>query len=555
MNPADGTREAPALDVAEDALALLKRLEASAWVPYVSGTLLFLWTLLWFWAYMSRNAQAAGRLGEFSLLLALAYVIMKSCHAHFFGRLMAELQDDPAPRMPAGAMARTALYQALLQPAALFAVPFALLLTVPYPFVTAFFQCAQWVRPGESAGAWLARSLEMARLWPKQSAWLQVFLAATWVCVTANLFTAIAVGPALLKSLLGIETVFTRTDAALTNTTVVAMTAAIAWAVVDPFKKAIHAWRCFHGISRRSGLDLELGLARFRSLKTAGTAAAIGLLLIAAAAPAAAGGIPARPVLPATAEPARTAIDPQRLDGLLRAEIGESRYGWRLPRGRGENGEGSWIRMQYRKFLDWVETAMDRLEKWAKGMAGWFKRIFPGGNEGWDGKGAEPASKTRIRLVMLALAVLFAAGMAVFLIRRSRRESLQVAVPAPVTSPVAPDASSEDAKADDFPEDEWLAQVESLRAQGQERLAMRALFLATLSLLARKGWLTVARHKGNRDYQREVAARARRREGVADAFGENCRRFDRVWYGRHPVTGEDWEISRANFEAVRAHAG
>ena len=553
MSADDRNREAPALDVAEDALVLLKRLDAFAWVPYAAGTLLFLWTLLWFWAYMSRNAQAAGRLGEFSLLLALAYAIMKACHAHFFGRLMAELQDDPAPRRSAGALARAALYQALLQPASLAAVPIALLLTLPYPFATAFFQCAQWVRPGEAPGAWLARSAEMARLWPRQNAWLQVFLAASWACVAGNVFTAIAVGPALLKSLLGIDTVFTSTDSALLNTTVLMMTAAIAWAIVDPFKKAIHAWRCFHGISRKSGFDLEIGLARYRSLKKAGAAAALAFLVLAAAPAAAATKGASNPVSPAT-EAVIPALDPHRLDGLLRAEIGESRYGWRLPRGHADAGEGSWIRMQFRKFLDWSESWADRMEAWGKRLADWFRRIFPGGNDGWDGKGAAPASLTRIRVLMLALAILFAAGMAAFLLRRSRRGPVQEAAPAPTPTAAAPDAGSEDAKADDFPEDEWLALVDSLRAQGEERLALRALFLATLSLLARKGWLTVARHKANRDYQREVAARARRREGVADAFGENCRRFDRIWYGRHAVTGEDWEVCRANFEAVRSHA-
>lgn len=551
-------REPPPLEVAEDALILLKRLDAGAWVPYSAGTCLFAWALLWFWAFMSRNAQAAGRLWEFSLLLALAYAAMKACHAHFFIRLMAAVQEDPEPRVGTATLAKAALYQACVQPLSLAAIPASILLTVPYPFATAFFQSALWVRPGDTPATWLGRSAEMARFRPRQNAWLQAFLAAAWLCVAGNVFTAMAIGPALLKSLLGIDTVFSRSDATLLNTTVLAMVLILAWAVIDPFKKAIHAVRCLQGISRRTGLDLELELSRHRPaarpvLSRAGAIGTAILILSLCASPAGAvSADPARrPTLAAEVE-VPPAVDPERLDALLRAEIGESRYGWRLPRGADPGADQSWLRLQFRKLMDAAESARDRLAGWGRKIGRWLNRFLPGDAGAGDAGGSGSASRTRIRVFLAALFLLFAAMAAFLLLRRSRRVPIREAAPV-AAAPASPDASSEDAKADDFPEDAWLEQAASLRAKGEERLALRALFLATLSLLARKGWLTVARHKGNRDYQREVAARARRREGVAEAFGENCRRFDRVWYGRHPVTGEDWEVCRANFDAVRAH--
>jgi hypothetical protein len=180
----------------------------------------------------------------------------------------------------------------------------------------------------------------------------------------------------------------------------------------------------------------------------------------------------------------------------------------------------------------------------------WFNRVFskadrPGANRD---SGASSPLPTRILIALFSLTFL-AAG-AWLLIKRLRAVAAPVAS-MPSAAPKLPDAAREDAKADDFPEEEWLSLMERLRAEGQHRLALRALFLAMLSLLARKGWVTVAQHKSNRDYQREVAARARRRPGVAESFQENCGRFERIWYGSHALTEEDWTVSQSNFAKIR----
>src|SRR5882757_2472645 len=120
--------EPRALDVVEEAIVLLKRVGVSAYGAYAAGTLGFLWSLLYFWAYMSRNALADARLSEFSLLLSLAFAAMKFCHALFFRRLMQvqeqvqvqeQAREDAEPaQLSAGLMLRTALAQTLLQPLA-----------------------------------------------------------------------------------------------------------------------------------------------------------------------------------------------------------------------------------------------------------------------------------------------------------------------------------------------------------------------------------------------------------------------------------------------------
>ncbi|HKP94373.1 MAG TPA: DUF4129 domain-containing protein [Fibrobacteria bacterium] len=550
-----GTRasfpEPRALDTVEDAILLLKRVGPGAYGGYVAGTLGFLWALLYFWAYMSRNALAGARLAEFSLLLALAFAAMKFCHALFFRRLMLALEDaEPAPASPA-LLAKTALAQCLLQPLALLAVPLAFGLTLPYPFVSAFFQNACWVRDGEGFAAWLSRSYSMARVWPKQNMYLHLFLAGAGLCVAVNVFSALVAAPMLLKSLLGVDSVFTRTPSAYLNTTFVLMALALSWALLDPVVKAVNAWRCFHGLSLRSGMDLRLALARIRRKDAISgrMPAVLGLAALLGAVAPARGGPQTAPEANAVSRPAH-ALSPERLDALLKEEIAESRYGWRQPRHAEAEASQSWLLLQTKKLVHAIGRGIRKIESLWLRFRDWFNGVFGKAAREGEDRVPAPSSPLPTRILVAALCAAFLAGIGLFLLRRMRAVPERAEAPA-APLPAAPDAAREDAKADDFPEEEWLRLMESLRAAGQDRLALRALFLAMLSLLARKGWVTVARHKSNRDYQREVGARARRRPGVAESFRESCARFERVWYGLHPVTGEDWEVSRANFAEAR----
>ena len=562
MSAVDRSPEPAALENVEEAVVLLKRVGAGSYWAFAAGTLLFLWALLYYWAYMSRNALASARVGEFSLLLAVAYVVMKAGHAHFFRALMSELHGEaPAPAGPAW-WAKATLYQAFLQPLSLFLLPIAIALTLPFPFASAFFRNALWVRGEDGFASWLKRSAHLARLWPRQNAFLHAFQAGAWLVLAGNLFSALATAPMLLKSLLGVETVFSRSQATFLNTTVLLMVSAIAWALLEPLAQAAQAWRCYRGLSLRTGADLSLALVRARSPRISRSGALIPMLALLAcvtqsgAAAAAKAKHPVRTentavIAIASAPMTAPAVSPERLDRLLKEEISESRYGWRLPRRGGDEEAKSWTWTQIRRVLHLVAQGARKLAHWFQRFSDWFNRLFNRRDNAW--RGSEPAatSPAPIRILMLAMAAVFAAGILVFLVRRARAVPVQSAAPSAPLAPKVPDAGSEDAKADDFPEDEWLRLMESLRAQGDDRLALRALFLAMLSLLSRKGWLTVARHKSNRDYAREVSARARRRPGVADGFRENIRRFDRVWYGRHTVTGEDWEICQENFANVR----
>jgi hypothetical protein len=98
----------------------------------------------------------------------------------------------------------------------------------------------------------------------------------------------------------------------------------------------------------------------------------------------------------------------------------------------------------------------------------------------------------------------------------------------------------------------WTRLGREFRQRGELRLALRAFYLASLSHLAAKGLVTVARFKSNRDYERELRRRGHAFPDLLPLFGENVGVFDRVWYGLHQVSIEVVERFVANIERIKA---
>ena len=106
--------------------------------------------------------------------------------------------------------------------------------------------------------------------------------------------------------------------------------------------------------------------------------------------------------------------------------------------------------------------------------------------------------------------------------------------------------------ASELPEDDWLKLARELLGRGELRLALRALYLASLAHLARREMISVAKFKSNRDYEQELRRRARALPDLQAAFAENVGIFDRVWYGLHEVTQEALERFQINLETIKS---
>ena len=89
-----------------------------------------------------------------------------------------------------------------------------------------------------------------------------------------------------------------------------------------------------------------------------------------------------------------------------------------------------------------------------------------------------------------------------------------------------------------LPTDEWLRLAREQIQKGDGRLAMRALYLATLARLSAEGRLVLAKAKTNLDYERELRRRAPAETQLHTLFAGRRRAFERVWYGRGEPEGE-----------------
>jgi len=107
-----------------------------------------------------------------------------------------------------------------------------------------------------------------------------------------------------------------------------------------------------------------------------------------------------------------------------------------------------------------------------------------------------------VRILTLVLSVLIACALAIqfwrIWQRRSRHdENVSIAISS------VPDPADDNVVADRLPADGWMAMARELIDKRELRLAMRALYLASLALLAEQKMIIIAKFKSDREYERD----------------------------------------------------
>ncbi len=550
------------LDLVEEAVHLLRRAPAATLAAYYLGSLPFVLGLLFFWADMSRGSFAGNRLAQGALGLTLLFVWMKAWQAVFARRLLARLCGEAETRVSWRGLGRIALAQAFLQPSGLLALPLTLVSLVPVGWVYAFYQNVTALDEGDgtSPRELAQRAWRQARLWPAQNQSGLLVLHRFGFFVFLNLATAFVLVPSLLKSLLGIETTFSRTWMALLNTTTLATLVSLTYLCLDPLAKAFYVLRCFYGESLGTGRDLRAELRGLATPRLAGVAVVLLTLGLGANAL----GQPGTQNLKSETrnrkpevqnaelgtrntrlETRNLPLAPPDLDRAIREVIAQPEFNWRLPREnradeKGEKGAfASLVANVIRAVRDGVQAVFDWIEKL-------LERLFGGRARG----GGFLSWLSGLPWALVALIILLACLLAVMLLRLWRRRRRPATVAAqPV--PAAPDLADENIGADQLPADGWARLARDLIGQGELRLALRAFYLASLADLANRDLIGLARFKSNRDYQCEVDRRSHALPDLARIFAENVVVFDRAWYGLHEVSREMVEHFAGNVDRIK----
>lgn len=521
---------------------MLRAAPAGALASYYAGTLPFVLGSLYFWGDMSRNPFARQHIAEASLGVALLFLWMKFWQAVFARKMRALVAAEGERAWSAGRGWRVLLAQTAVQPWGLVLLPLALIAVLPFPTVYAFFQNATVLGDGEpqAVGALVKKAGRLATLWPGQMTLALLVALAFAFFVEVNWITVCYMLPQLGRTLLGIESVFTRSGFHLFNTTFLATTFGLTYLSVDPLAKTMGVLRCFYGESVKSGEDLKSRLKRFA--REGPVAVAVLIFALGAAAPGslrAESAAAAPAAAPVSAPVSAPAVEPVELDESINQVIHEEKYAWRLPREKAVEADeaeqgviGQFIHNVALMLREWVSDAWD----WVKKMVGKF---WPGGSLG--GSGVLPSlwsAITPLQVLMFVLIAVVLCTLGVFLFRlwQNRVHRGKVVQSAPVAT--APDLRDENVGAEQLPEDGWTKLARELMERGEYRLALRAFYLAGLAHLAGRNLIRLARFKSNRDYERELQRRGHAIPQLSPAFGEMVATFERVWYGLHEVNGE-----------------
>ncbi|MGD9236985.1 MAG: hypothetical protein PVF09_09935 [Desulfobacterales bacterium] len=525
MNPKTKEHRRSAILLLEEAVHVLRKAPLSLLSTYAIGTLPFVLALFYFWADMSRSADAQRYHAVASLGLALLYIWMKCWHVVFAARVKMTLSGESPPRWSYHRILSLVASQALIHATAFFILPLAAVIALPFGWCYAFYQNAtvEAVNDDGSVKMICQKAWSQARLWPRQNHILMSIFSIFGIVVFLNVASAIYILPHLVKKYLGIESLFTLSGFHMINTTFWVATIGISYLCMNPLVRTVYALRCFYGSAIHSGDDLKMGL---KGLVAARTAAVIGLVVLA--------------VLTGSSSPAAARqapmIAPQELNRSIDDVLQQREFSWRMPRELPADDRAepkgpiasvvAWI---VDKLGEGIKTVLD----WIDQFIDWLLALLP------TGERREVSSDTdwisAVRFAVIALLIGLFVVLAYILWRSWSRRQIGNGeiVAAPVES--LPDLEDEDTSAADLPVNRWLDLAAEFAGKGKLRLALRAFYLATLAGLAEHGLITIEKFKSNREYEIELRRRAHQKEELLTDFTTSRQVFERVWYGLYTI--------------------
>jgi hypothetical protein len=315
---------------------------------------------------------------------------------------------------------------------------------------------------------------------------------------------------------------------------------------MDPLIKTAYALRCFYGESLTTGADLKTELNSFKLGATVFLIAIIAIIFIS---PLQTQGAQQFDVSPAELP----TISPEKLDRSIDEIMERREFAWRMPREKPQIEESE----ESGPVISVLQWIIDLLKKIAKAVSGWFQKL-----EDWlDKIWPEPTHEEQTedfdwrpftRFVLILLLIVLAIVVVYYAIKLWRnRQSPENEIESETVVKM-PDIRDEGTKADELPVNRWLDLAKELMAKGSLRLAMRALYLATLAYLSEKELIIIERYKSNSDYEYELCRRAHEKKDLLTAFSKTVMIFDRVWYGMYNITQGDVDSYFTDQERIMA---
>ena len=525
----------------EESLLLLKRAGLTAWLIYFLGVIPFFALLVFGITELAQNPFAADRLAGLTLSLTILYLWLHVAQSLFCNHLYAALIGTSDGIR--ASLAPAICVNAILAPTKLLVWPVALVTIVPFPMVTTFYQNSL-LCPESSGnrGNWrrvISESSKATLYRQGEGTWIVMIILLLRLIFWTNLFVLLFVIPVLWKTFTGMEGTVTRTPEVLVNPTSMTALLALSYIGLDPLVKAVCMLRRFAQESERSGIDLRFRISEL----TRAAALFVPLVFFATGVWANAGTNPQIPA--ASPQP----VSPDRFRTVIQSVFRDPSNTWNLPVIEHRQPSSNPFAAFLDSLLDHFEEARRELQSVVHSIEEFLRRMFSS-NENEELTKPHPASPADAWLaVAIGTGLLVAAVAFAIWNRRNHPE------PKPVNATITDakiDITHPDVQPDRQSELEWSSLARQYRAGGNLRLALRALYLASLAGLAEVGLIALGRGKSNRDYLGEIQRRARRLpHDFLLTFGSNIKLFEQSWYGNYPVTEEILDSFERNSSVLR----
>ncbi len=537
MKPRVKEHRRSAILLVEEAVHLLRKAPLSLLSAYAIGTLPFVLALFYYWADMSRSADAHQYHAVASLGMALLYIWMKCWHVVFAARIKKTLSGEPPQKWSQQHVLSLVTTQTLIHATAFIVLPLAAVVALPFGWCYAFYQNVTVEAANEEykPKALCQKAWSQAKLWPRQNHILMSIFFVFGIIVLLNVASAIYMVPHLVKKYLGIESLFTLSGFHVINTTFWVVTIGISYLCLNPLVKTVYALRCFYGTAIHSGDDLKL---RLKALVIGRSLAIIGLIVL--------GLLIASPSRAVT--DAQQKVAPAALDRSIDEVMQQREFMWRMPRdvqAEDQTEPQGPIAAVVTWIVDKISEGFDTVINWIDQLIDWLLALFPTSEREKNAADVNWVSLVQFGVIALIIGLVIVLAYVVWRTLSRRQVAKAEIAAAPVET--MPDLEDEDTTADDLPVNRWLDLARELAVKGSLRLALRAFYLASLAGLAEHELITIEKYKSNREYETELHRRAHQKHNLLTDFRQSREIFDRVWYGLRSIKESELE----NFAALQ----
>jgi hypothetical protein len=539
-----GINQINGLDVIEEGYSLFKNTVFSALLFNLLGSIPFAIGLVYIIGDLSYGQASNTDITGSALVLTMLWMWNNLWQAVYRTRLVDYRCMRDETKLNLRTLTRIFIRQNILQPIGLIFSPLAFIPSMW--FMTAFFNVfGVDYRDNPGIREQITRSKDIVGSDLKRIYLLMTVIWFFRVMLMVNFILILLFVPALLKMFFGIDTPFTHANSWLSsfrivfNSTFFSAVFVTAWICYSPLEKAIWAIMIFYGESGKKGYDIIAGLSVLKQQR--GMKIIIGLMVIFSISFGTVDVVAAESGSPV----AEQAVSPAELRNEIKETLTKREYQWKLPVERSKNESSSVIGAFIRDVIDTIESTI---------KAGFklLEKVFGGGDKassnmrdflGWL------SAKRHIAIWGTVGLFLIIVGWFVLRWWRQRRKNPMIKV-AETRVKTVDLTDEENVVADDLNENEWLELAARLMSEGQQKLAMRAMFLAAIKALADSHLLTIARGKTNRDYYRELRRRSHSEPGRIELFASSLGIFEKIWYGNYALINSDFDKFSDNIKKI-----